>query len=295
MDYTPLAAGLIAAAVLTITAVSARAHVARHWRAVLPRLPLPTLALAASYGVYAFSRLFVPEWVAVTQAAAFELTYIGLAAATDLGAASRRRAAMVSVAAVVVSIIYNTLAGLFHRNPDWLDTLDPWHEWGLAVLHGAPLAWVAYVVAQLLLHAEPARVSNGTRGRRRLVRGLVAALRESRASAAASVKVAAQAQAEAARQAEQLAQHLTIDAQLEGESARRVRELEAQLRDAERWRAEAAQLREEAARAGELDARALAQWCASLGADGREIARRLGRPESTVRGWLKGRAVSAAD
>ncbi|MFN8504459.1 hypothetical protein [Kouleothrix sp.] len=31
-----------------------------HWRGVLARLPLPMLALAASYGVYSFAALFVP-------------------------------------------------------------------------------------------------------------------------------------------------------------------------------------------------------------------------------------------
>jgi len=46
-----------------------------NWRGILARLPLPMLALAASYGVYEFARLFVPMWVALVQAAAFELTY----------------------------------------------------------------------------------------------------------------------------------------------------------------------------------------------------------------------------
>lgn len=122
------------------------------WRAVLARLPLPMLALAASYGVYSFALLFVPPWVAIVQAAAFEITYIGLAAQRDMPRAARERAGAISVGAVLVSILYNTLAGLFHRNPAWL--VDLWwpHEWGLALLHGAPLAWVAYLVADLLLH-----------------------------------------------------------------------------------------------------------------------------------------------
>jgi DNA-binding NarL/FixJ family response regulator len=47
------------------------------------------------------------------------------------------------------------LAGLFHRNPALLSKgLDWYAELGLAVLHGAPLAWVAYLVADLLLHKE---------------------------------------------------------------------------------------------------------------------------------------------
>lgn len=122
------------------------------WRAILARLPLPMLALAASYGVYEFARLFVPTWVAIVQAAAFELTYIGLAVQQGMHAEQRQRATAISVGAVVVSILYNTIAGLLHRNPEWLDAA-PWYaEVALAVLHGAPLAWVAYLVADLLLH-----------------------------------------------------------------------------------------------------------------------------------------------
>lgn len=128
-----------------------------YWRGFLARLPLPMLALAASYGVYSFAGLFVPQWVAAVQAAAFELTYIGLAVQPGLREDARRRATAISVGAVVVSILYNTLAGLFHRNPAWLLAM-PWYaEGGLAILHGAPLAWVAYLVSDLLLHSEPAQ------------------------------------------------------------------------------------------------------------------------------------------
>jgi hypothetical protein len=127
------------------------------WRAILARLPLPMLALAASYGVYSFSALFVPQWVAVIQAAAFELTYIGLAVVEGMNEKQRQRATLISIGAVVTSILYNTLAGLFHRNPTWLGDLG-YFEWGLAVLHGLPLAWVAYLVADLLLHSAPAQM-----------------------------------------------------------------------------------------------------------------------------------------
>jgi hypothetical protein len=123
------------------------------WRAFLARLPLPMLALAASYGVYEFARLFVPAWVAIVQAAAFELTYIGLAVQQGMHAEQRQRATAISIGAVVVSILYNTIAGLLHRNPEWVEAA-PWYaEVALAVLHGAPLAWVAYLVADLLLHS----------------------------------------------------------------------------------------------------------------------------------------------
>lgn len=126
------------------------------WRIVLARAPLPMLALAASYGVYSFASLFVPWWVAVIQASAFELTYVGLAVARDLSDDQRKRATNISIGAVATSIVYNTLAGLFYRQPDLLGWLDGWGWFVLALLHGAPLAWVAYLVADLLLHTAPA-------------------------------------------------------------------------------------------------------------------------------------------
>lgn len=129
-----------------------------YWRTILARAPLPMLALAASYGVYSFASLFVPLAVAIIQAAAFELTYIGLAVTRGLSADDRRRATAISVGAVAASIIYNTLAGWFHRQPDLLSAASPIAWLMLAILHGAPLAWVAFLVADLLLHsnAKPA-------------------------------------------------------------------------------------------------------------------------------------------
>lgn len=129
------------------------------WTSALARAPLPMLALAASYGVFEFQRLFVPVWVAFISAAAFEVTYVALA---FVGTASRRRATAVSVAAVVVSVAYNTLAALFARRPALLVDTPLWGDVALASLHGLPLAVVAYNVAALLLHdaahhAGPAR------------------------------------------------------------------------------------------------------------------------------------------
>lgn len=127
-------------------------------RTILARLPLPMLALAASYGVYSFALLFVPPIVAGIQAAAFELTYIGLAVTQGLTADQRKRATSISIGAVVASIVYNTLAGWFARMPQLLDAASPIAWLCFAVLHGAPLAWVAYLVADLLLHTAPAPV-----------------------------------------------------------------------------------------------------------------------------------------
>ena len=130
------------------------------WRALLARIPLPMLALAASYGVYSFNRLFVPVWVALVSAAAFELTYVGLAVWDAGDAAQRHRARAISLGAVGVSVIYNTLAGLAHRAPDVFDGLPRTIEIALALLHGAPLAIVAFLVADLLLHAHDARTAH---------------------------------------------------------------------------------------------------------------------------------------
>jgi hypothetical protein len=112
------------------------------------------LALAASHGVYSYNLLFVPPWVALVSAAAFELTYCGLAV-VRLSASQRRRAQRIATSAVAVSIFYNTLAGLFHRRPELLVALPVGLELVLSVLHGMPLAIVAYSVAHLLLHESP--------------------------------------------------------------------------------------------------------------------------------------------
>ena len=124
------------------------------WRAILATLPLPMLALAASYGVYEYSRLFVPAWVALAQAAAFELTYVGLSV-VQVQSDQRQRARLISLGAVVVSVSYNTLAGLFHREPALLEAAPLWANVILSLLHGAPLAWLAFLVAELLLHRVP--------------------------------------------------------------------------------------------------------------------------------------------
>lgn len=126
----------------------------RGWRDLVARLPLPMLALAASYGVYSFALMFVPAWVAVVQALAFELVYIGLAV-VNLPPEQRRRAQAISIGAVVVSVAYNSLDGLFHRRPSLLVEPSIWLDVGLALLHGVPLAVLAYLVADLLLHQSP--------------------------------------------------------------------------------------------------------------------------------------------
>jgi hypothetical protein len=133
------------------------------WRAVLSRAPLPMLALAASHGVYSYNLLFVPAWVALVSAAAFELTYCGLSV-VRLTADQQPRARRIAASAVIVSVIYNTLAGLFHRRPGLLADLPLGLDVTLAILHGLPLAIVAYSVAHLLLHDAPRPTSAGEGG-----------------------------------------------------------------------------------------------------------------------------------
>jgi len=280
----PLLIALASVAVLATLAWLARASIARHWRTALPRLPLPMLALAASYGVFSFNALFVPAWVALVSAAAFELTYVALAAVST---PDRRRATVIAVSAVVVSVFYNTLAGLFHIRPALLVGRPLWADVLLAVLHGLPLAIVAYNVAALLLHATPVQPRGHAAQRRALGRKLITALRSTRAQAAQLAATAAQAGPHAA-QAEQRA------AQLYGEleTARAGQERAAQR--AAQAELHAAQLEGSLAQAGDIDVRALAQWAHALGADKREIARQLRRPEATVRGWVA-KSAAAAD
>lgn len=246
------------------------------WRAIFAGLPLPMLALAASYGVYSFALLFVPPIVAATQAAAFELTYIGLAVTRTLDTAQRKRATLISVGAVVASIVYNTLAGWFHRQPDLLTKGSDLSWLMFAILHGAPLAWVAYLVSDLLLHSQPKAASRRPAQLRALIRRLVRGWRAARAQLAPLEAMLAQSRVDLesvramlVRQGAQLAEALIEAAQAnadrvswqqqatqnEADAARAVHDAEqayaqesAALREVARLEHEAAQLRADSAR-----------------------------------------------
>lgn len=133
------------------------------WKVILPVLPLPMLGLAASYGVYYFALQFAPQFVAIGEAAAFELTYIGLAAMKNLTDRQAVVARRVSLGAVAVSVIYNTFAGVIHFRPDILTDLvgeggflniDPALLWIVAIIHGSPMAILAFFVADLIFHQK---------------------------------------------------------------------------------------------------------------------------------------------
>lgn len=111
------------------------------------RLTLPLLALPAAYGVGAFQRLFVPDVVAAINAAAFEFVYISIALLPNL---DRRRAGWVAVGSVAVSVLNNALSGWFATAPV-IGLLNLEHWLLLAILHGAPLAIIAYLFAELLM------------------------------------------------------------------------------------------------------------------------------------------------
>ena len=128
----------------------------RQW---IARLPLPLLALSAAYGVYQFQALFVPIWVALLSAIAFESVYLSLSFTPT---PDTKRAMVISISAVGVSVLYNTLSSLFHLRPLLLDSRPLWADIALAVLHGAPLAIVAYAVADLLLHRTIVEHDNTT-------------------------------------------------------------------------------------------------------------------------------------
>lgn len=135
----------------------------------LTRAPLPMLALTAAYGVFRFQALFVPAFFAFVGAAAFELTYVALAiVATD----DKRRAGLVAFSAVAVSVLYNTLSGLFDRRPELLTGLPWWGDMVLAVLHGLPLAAIAYNMSVLFLHEK------STQGAHETVQGIAVAASE---------------------------------------------------------------------------------------------------------------------
>jgi hypothetical protein len=117
------------------------------------------LALSASYGVYSFASLYAPTWIAVTQAGALELVYIGLAVAELRRQEDIQRARAISIGAVSVSALYNALAGLFHRAPDLLVNMPLLGEIALTLAHALPIPILCYLVADLLFHrhAPPAQ------------------------------------------------------------------------------------------------------------------------------------------
>jgi hypothetical protein len=126
----------------------------------LPYAALFALGLSASFGVYQFGLLYVPWYVSLITAAAFELTYVGLSVITIRNSQERDKATWVARGAVFVSVAYNVISGYLHRNP--ITRFDWWLEIVFALLHGAPLAIVAYALATLLLHSRETDATSTT-------------------------------------------------------------------------------------------------------------------------------------
>lgn len=128
-----------------------------NWRFWLPRLSVPMIGFAASYGVFAYNQLFLPLWAAVVMAAAFESTYIGMASMDGLSDTERGLARTISASSAWISFAQNCLAGLFHAQPfvlAWLaiPKTAQFIAWGvLAMLH-ASQTWIAYHSAALAFH-----------------------------------------------------------------------------------------------------------------------------------------------
>jgi len=134
-----------------------------HWRKVLAALPTPMLGFASSYGVYAFNLLYVPPWVAVVMAAAFEVTYVGIAALDGLDAAQRRRGQRIAFSAAMISFLQNGIAAVFHSVPELRAHIGGWSMGARialysvgALLHAAQV-WVAYNAANFTLHRPDAQ------------------------------------------------------------------------------------------------------------------------------------------
>lgn len=129
-----------------------------NWRRIFASLPTPTLGIASSYGVYAFNQMFAPKWVAVVMAAAYEITYIGIAALDILDDAQRERGMWIARSAASISFVQNALAGLFFFLPELEPRIRGWDFEPrlrlialLAILHAAQV-WIAYNAANLTLH-----------------------------------------------------------------------------------------------------------------------------------------------
>lgn len=131
------------------------------WFRVFSALPLVMLGISASYGVFHFATHFIPVWVAVVEAMAFEATYIRLGLISALNEKEKDLATRVSLGAVAVSVLYNTIAGAMVVYPELLVDLTPtgggWWSflfWVVCSLHGAPLAVLAYNVSKLQIEQK---------------------------------------------------------------------------------------------------------------------------------------------
>jgi hypothetical protein len=142
------------------------------WRKVLASMPVPMLSFASSYGVYAYNLLFVPPWVAVVMAAAYDATFTGIAALDGLDPAQRNRGKRIAFWAAIISYSQNAIAGIVHAVPDVRAYLEAWPMlarvamFGVGALLHAAQVWIAYHAADFTLHrpdaqAQPPKPATG--------------------------------------------------------------------------------------------------------------------------------------
>lgn len=126
-----------------------------------PRLAIVALSLVSAYEVYRFLLWFLPEWLAMIGASAFELVYIALVVIPYGDDKQKGRGTNLSRVAVAVSVVYTFIAGYSHLDPEWMqwvmgatDDMAIWFKLGIALLHAVPLATMAYAVSGLVLHGN---------------------------------------------------------------------------------------------------------------------------------------------
>jgi len=129
------------------------------WRKVLAMLPTPMLGFASSYGVYAFNERLTPAWVAIVMAAAFETTYVGIAALNELSTSQVGRGDKIARDAAIISYAQNAIAAIFYVQPSLLAYNTGMGAWALvvnlplALLHASQV-WIAYRAANFTLHGS---------------------------------------------------------------------------------------------------------------------------------------------
>ena len=126
----------------------------------------PDAGAGRQLGRSLFAALYVPWRSRSSKRPRFELTYYRSGDPRDMTDAQRRRATGISIGAVVVSVPKQLDRRFFCAQPALLAGLPPWAEAIGAVLHGAPLAVVAYLVADLLLPQRPAAAHRATQAAR---------------------------------------------------------------------------------------------------------------------------------
>jgi flagellar hook-basal body complex protein FliE len=273
-------------------------------RKALALLSVPLLAVPSAIGVYTYLAPQSGYVGAGLAAAGFEVLYIGVNILIITTPELRRYARNVSLGAVIVAVLMNSLAhygasvpGAFSGAPfQWLAAT-------LAVIASAPLAGLAYSVSVLLhrlseasaLPFRPIVTAHRTRLARRLwkLRSEARAATQARASEASASAMLAQAVREA-KDAQAKASDVLRDFEIGAHEAAQLRAAGAQqkaeltrLRDLLAQREhEGAQLRAELAQRPDesaIDVWAIAQELRSAGVSLRRIGSLIGVSEGTVR------------